>query len=339
MKCKRCEQLPSVSKDKNRVYLKLPTFHHEPMLESFLKSTYTFQKVNDYYIIHLNDFETLIFELSAQHNKVERKDITIFPFNSEYGLTFEHLDNVKALSEWLIFYQSKTLSYIKKNRSLVMKFQPIYKNDMSILGYEALMRGIDEKNPIIAPSILFNQAKQADLLFNLDQICRQEAAKGFALKKLEGKLFINFLPTSIYDPKKCLKSTDQYVDFYNVEPSDIVFEVVETEFIKDFKHLKTILDYYKASGDLTASDDVGSGYSIFETISNLNLNIINIDASITKDIHKNKDKQSLLESYISIAKTQKIKVLVEGVKTKEELTFLKHYDIDYFQGYYLSRPL
>ena len=320
------------------MYLKLPTFHHEPLLETFLKAKYTYQKVKGYYTIHFTDFEALIYELSAQFNEVERKDITVFPFNSENGLTFEALDAVKSLSEWMIFLESKSLRYIIKNRSLVIKFQPIYHEDMHILGYEALMRGIDENNQIISPDILFAQAKQADLLFNLDQICRQEAVKSFALKKLEGKLFINFLPTAIYDPKKCLQSTDEYVNFYNIDPSTIVFEVVETELIKDFKHLKSILDHYKASGYLIALDDVGSGYSNFETITNLQPNIIKIDATITRDIHKNKVKQSLMESYIKIAKSQNIKVLVEDVETKEALMFLKDYHIDYLQGYYLHRP-
>jgi len=52
-------------------------------------------------------------------------------------------------------------------------------------------------------------------------------------------------------------------------PKNIIFEVVESEYVTDIEHLKTILDFYKSQGYMVALDDVGSGYSSLNMIAKL----------------------------------------------------------------------
>lgn len=75
-----------------------------------------------------------------------------------------------------------------------------------------------------------------DLVFFLDRLCRQSAIKMASSVGLKEKLFINFLPTSIYNPQKCLLTTNEAVENTNLKPIQIIFEVVDTEYVEDFDH-------------------------------------------------------------------------------------------------------
>jgi EAL domain-containing protein (putative c-di-GMP-specific phosphodiesterase class I) len=77
-----------------------------------------------------------------------------------------------------------------------------------------------------------NQARN-DMNFTLDRMCRETALKTTAVKKIDTKVFINFILTSIYDPEFCLASTVKWAKQLEFDPKNIVFEVVETQKVKD----------------------------------------------------------------------------------------------------------
>src|SRR5205085_1103009 len=74
---------------------------------------------------------------------------------------------------------------------------------------------------------LFFVAEQAGWLHRLDRIGRESAVVGAAPWLGDDDLFINFNPTSIYRPQVCLASTERVVHETGIEPSRLVFEVVE----------------------------------------------------------------------------------------------------------------
>jgi len=149
---------------------------------------------------------------------------------------------------------------------------------------------------------------------------------------------INFIPTSIYDPEYCLNSTVKWANQLEFDPSQIVFEVVETEFVKDQKHLKKILEYYRSKGFQIALDDVGEGYSSLNMLIELKPDIIKIDRNIIDGIDKNELKQSVYRALFNLAKEHDITVLAEGVETKGELQTINSIGVDLVQGYYFAKP-
>jgi len=340
MKCKRCETLPSF-KDKNvRLYVYVPTHHHEPLFEaSLIDKQYTYEKHTKYYLVDVESLHAFIRIMRDLFNALERSDIKILPFNKQTGLDPSVLHNMRTLEEWVEYYNSRQVRHVLRDNALKVHFQPIIdKHTYKLFGYEGLVRGIDKDGSDIPPGLLFDQAKNLDLLFNLDKAARESVIKAAAKVGLEKMLFINFIPTAIYNPELCLKTTMDAINFYEMDASQITFEVVESERIKDFDHLNTILEHYKKRGFSTALDDVGSGYANMDAISKLGPSIIKIDQAIIRGIHKDEDKQKTFKAYYELAKKNAIKILVEGVETKEEDTFLSTFDIDYAQGYYYGKP-
>jgi EAL domain-containing protein (putative c-di-GMP-specific phosphodiesterase class I) len=169
-------------------------------------------------------------------------------------------------------------------------------------------------------------------------LCRETSLKTAATKKVKEKVFINFIPTSIYDPEFCLQSTEKWAKQLEFDPSQIVFEVVETELVKDQKHLKKILEFYRNKGYKIALDDVGEGYSSLNMLIELQPDIIKVDRNIIQDIDTNQLKQSVYRALYDLATEHHIKVLAEGVETRYELETVKSIGVDYVQGYYFAKP-
>ncbi|MYL50412.1 EAL domain-containing protein [Halobacillus litoralis] len=203
-------------------------------------------------------------------------------------------------------------------------------------GYESLLRTKDLSVP---PGELFSYASRSGLQSMLDQKARRTAVRAKSEHLNAGdKIFINFLPSTIYVPEFCLKHTFQIVKEFNIDPEDLVFEVVETEKIDDVEHLKSILETYKASGMKVALDDVGSGYSTLEMLSLLQPDYLKIDRSYIQNCHSDVNNQAFLFDVMERAKHLNIHVLAEGIELQEEWEWLQQLGVDFGQGYYIGKP-
>ncbi|MBB4823375.1 EAL domain-containing protein (putative c-di-GMP-specific phosphodiesterase class I) [Sporosarcina luteola] len=214
--------------------------------------------------------------------------------------------------------------------------QPIVDANQSLYAYEMLARFTDGRDNPISPFEVFQTAKLRNRMYALDRICRINAVKQAAA--LTTKVFINFIPTSIYSPEHCLRTTVQLASELNIEPSRFVFEVVETEEVKDPAHLKRILEYYRSKGFRYALDDVGAGYNTIETIHEMKPYYTKLDMHYVRDIHKDNKKQQIartvLEATISVGATP----LAEGIEDEAEFIWLKNAGFQLFQGYLFGKP-
>ncbi|MBS2968603.1 EAL domain-containing protein [Metabacillus sp. KIGAM252] len=216
-------------------------------------------------------------------------------------------------------------------------FQPIVNLESGkIFGYESLLRSFD---PPVSPFKLFDTAIKTGMQSILDRRARELAIIARSNKIQRGvKSFINFIPSSIYNPEHCLQHTFKMVKQYGVSPDDLIFEVVETEKISDMEHLKSILETYRANGMKVALDDMGSGYSTYEVLENLKPDFVKIDREYITDCHKNYGKQTFLKNVQALANDLSITVLAEGIETEDEYTFLQSIGIPLGQGYLIGKP-
>lgn len=86
-------------------------------------------------------------------------------------------------------------------------------------------------------------------------------------------------------------------------------------------------------------DDFSSGYSNFSHLLNLNFDHLKIDASLIKDIHKDKHKQIIVKTIVLFAQELDIKTIAEYVESKEIYGYVIFMGTTYSQGYYFSAPV
>ncbi|OLO40598.1 hypothetical protein BTR23_06330 [Alkalihalophilus pseudofirmus] len=260
-------------------------------------------------------------------------------------------NSLKAESEQFLFptmvpfrelrerIHNRTYLTIINKRKFTRHIQPIIKlQNQTVYGYEFLLRQNDQDYPFF-PGELFAFSQKTGLQSLLDSQARiASIVVGAKLLPQGQKRFINFLPSSIYDPNHCLKSTFKAVEKFGINPSDLVFEVVETERIVDLVHLKKIFRTYQQHGVHVALDDIGTGFSTIDVLAELNPNFAKIDRSLIDHCDIDQEKQRKIRSIIEIASEKGITLLAEGIERKEELLYCKDIGIDLAQGYYIGKP-
>ena len=243
----------------------------------------------------------------------------------------------KPLSEIEKTLEMQWVDEIIKKKLVHCLFQPIVNAKEEIFAYEALSRFKKEDGTLVYPNDIFLAAKSRGRLYALDRLCRMTAVRQ-AVNIKNKKVFINFIPTSIYSPEFCLKSTIETANLLRVNPSQIVFEVVETEQVEDLDHLKKILTYYKEKGFEYALDDVGEGFNTLQVLEDITPKYMKLDIQYVQGVASDSKKQLLAEQFLHKALEIGSIPLAEGVESREDFEWLKQEGYQLFQGYLFGRP-
>ncbi|GAE35389.1 EAL domain-containing protein [Halalkalibacter akibai] len=253
----------------------------------------------------------------------------------------EQFINMAPFQQFYERLQNRDYLTIINQRLFTQHLQPIVKlqkNNAEIFGYEFLVRQSTPSYPFF-PSELFSYSQKAGLQANLDSQARISSIElSSKLLKNGTKRFINFLPSSIYDPAHCLKSTFRAVEQFGVDPADLVFEVVETEKIDDINHLKSIFKTYQENGIKLALDDLGAGFSTLDVLKELKPNFAKIDRNLIDYCDQYNVKQEKIKQIVQLAEDYNITLLAEGIERKEEAEFCMDLGIPLAQGYYFGKP-
>jgi len=221
-------------------------------------------------------------------------------------------------------------------------FQPIVygrgDNYGTVFGHEALFRMRDDQGIIMPPAMVFDLAASSQLLFNLDLVARRTAVECASKARLPGKIFINFNPSSIYDPSYCLRTTAAAIESLGLKPSDIIFELTETHQAQDKGHLKGILAFYRNAGFGVALDDIGSGYSSLNMLHEMRPDYAKIDMDLIRGVDTDRFNQTIVTNLIQIAHKNGIGVVAEGIETEGEAAWMRSAGADLMQGYLFGKP-
>ena len=124
-----------------------------------------------------------------------------------------------------------------------------------------------------------------------------------------------------------------------MQPDCITLEITESILIQSIDRAAEVLERLRQAGVHIALDDFGVGYSSLNYLSNLPVDIIKIDRSLTQQILTNPKQYALLKSITDMAFVNGLEVVVEGVETQEEQKAIAASGVQYIQGYYYARPM
>ena len=286
--------------------------------------------------------ERLVVDMGALLTPTEAQGTRALIVPAGRPPTVADLMNTQPLSTLLAGVRYRWLADVLREDRLETHFQPIVAaaDPTALFGYECLVRGRDANGAIIPPRDLFTAARTADLLFHLDRQARLCHIRCAARSRVGGgvRLFLNFNPSSIYAPAFCLRSTFKAVEEVGIDPAQIVFEVVESEEIKDTGHLLGILEVYRAAGFGVALDDVGAGYGSLALISRLRPDFIKVDMSLVRGVDQDPYQAQVAGKLLELARDLGTKTVVEGVETAGEHQWAVAAGADYVQGYFFARP-
>ncbi len=242
-----------------------------------------------------------------------------------------HLENMQEKN----IKMTKTIKQALQNHKVIPYFQPIYDIKLNKIDkYESLMRLQSKENKILNPVDFLETAKKTKLYPKLTKEIFNQVLESAKFSNCE--FSINLSVNDILN-----KETSQFI-LKQLEKNDIgswlVFEILESEGIENYKQVTNFLRELKALGGKIAIDDFGSGYSNFEYVLKLDVDFLKIDGSLIKNININKDAQIITSTIVDFAKKLKIKTIAEYVHNKNVYNMVKNLGFNYAQGYYISKP-
>ncbi|MEO7634739.1 MAG: EAL domain-containing protein [Sphingomicrobium sp.] len=211
-------------------------------------------------------------------------------------------------------------------------FQPLIEPASGhVIGAEALARAT------IAPSanILFARAAAAGLDERLSCLVQRKALGAAALWEgpLRGlSVSLNLLPAEIAREgfeRRFLETAD----LVGINPERVIVEITENALIAGDDGVAERLARLREHGVRIAIDDFGTGYSSLAYLTTLPLDLIKIDRGLIAEIVGRSRDRIVVKALISLARELDLKVVVEGVESRGQLSLLADWGCDFYQGF------
>lgn len=214
--------------------------------------------------------------------------------------------------------------------SLTILQQPIHSLATGLpVGAECLARFADAASR--GPDCWFSEASQVGLGVELEMLAFRKALATAAHVPPGCYLSINASPDAVLSGD-VLKAVER------CEGRDLVIELTEHQEIADFAQMQTALGDLRKHARI-AIDDVGAGYSGMRHLVELAPDLLKLDMSLTRDVHRDVARRALASAMVSFARSIGAKLVAEGVECAEEAAVLAELGVDYAQGYHFARPM
>jgi len=265
-----------------------------------------------------------------------------------------HQAKTEAAGSYIIFDNAmyeNALRFIERKSSMQqalaegqfeVHYQPIVDAvTEKLVSMEALARWPHPEEGMISPAEFIPIAERTGLILSLGEyvlrtVCNQikvwdsAGCNGFRVAvNLSARQFENNVPDLVGG---IIRET-------GISSDSLALEITEGIAMKNIEQNIRMLEELRELGVSISIDDFGTGYSSLQYLKRFPLNTLKIDQSFIRDITTNNDDLKITIAIIGLGQNLGLKVLAEGVETKEQVEILRSNGCDYIQGYYYSRPL
>jgi EAL domain-containing protein (putative c-di-GMP-specific phosphodiesterase class I) len=268
----------------------------------------------------------------------ERQAISVL---SGEPLDFPHS---QPIDEWWKIYQTDWFADALASNAFEIWFQPIVDPGGALAGgaaaprvlaHECLIR-LNAGRPYNGAEIV-EAARVRNEIHAFDSHARSLSIRSAAAQSRDARYFINFMPSSIYNPELCMRSTLATLEECGMKPENITFEVVESDHVRDPAHLRRICDYYRSRGFGFALDDLGTGSNSLQMMCDLRPDYIKLDKSLISGVEQPM-YAATIRKLVELANRFGTVVIAEGVERQETMENLWLLGVQWMQGYLFGRP-
>ena len=216
-----------------------------------------------------------------------------------------------------------------------------YTNTGKLAGAEALIRW-NRDGKLVMPNIFIPLFEKYELITELDTYVLENICR---LQQQWRKQEYNIVPISVNESRLHLYNENHINDLidlvnkYNVQPNTIELEMTETTVVNNVELAKEAEKNVHKLGFIVSMDDFGTGYSSFSMLKNINIDVLKMDKSFFDDVLESRRGKIIIEAVIEMSHKLNIKVVAEGIETKEQVEYLKNIKCDMIQGYYFEKPM
>jgi diguanylate cyclase (GGDEF)-like protein len=238
----------------------------------------------------------------------------------------------------------RLLHFSLENSEIYLVYQPQLDENGKIVGAEALVRWKNEKLGMIKPDVFIPIAEQTGSIIKLGRYIMETAfctlrnweQQGIIISQFSINVSMRqFFYYNFVDDVRllCEKHLSENIR------KKIIFEVTESIVAEDVDKVVVIMQEIEQLGIRFSMDDFGTGYSSLSYLKRLPINEIKIDRSFISELNNVANDQIMVCSILNMAEQFDLKVVAEGVETREQVDFLRSNQCDIYQGFFFSKPL
>jgi diguanylate cyclase (GGDEF)-like protein/PAS domain S-box-containing protein len=227
------------------------------------------------------------------------------------------------------------------------EFELHYQPKMNLLtgdiaGVEALVRWRHPVRGIVPPAQFISIAEESGLIVPIGHWVLREACRQAMVWRDQGLPAINIavnISAVELRAKDFVAGVAAILAESGFDPARLELELTETFLMQDSKSTATVLRALKDIGVNLALDDFGTGYSSLSYMKRFPIDTLKVDQSFVRDLGSDLDDANIVTAVINMGKSLHMRVVAEGVETREQLEFLEEHECPEAQGYYFSYPL
>ena len=226
---------------------------------------------------------------------------------------------------------------------IVVFYQPIYSvEEKRFISAEALVRIIDDNGRIVPPGAFISTAEQNGMILKIGEMVFKKVCHFISSRYPEnyGLKYIEVNLSTIQASYEFLAdSFIEIMEWYNVDPSMINLEITESASIYEKKlmldNMNKLIDY----GVNFSLDDFGTGNSNLNYVVDMPVELVKFDRDMIVSYFENGKAKYVMEAAMHMIHGLKLKIVSEGIETKEMLEAMENLGISFIQGFYFSRPI
>ena len=228
------------------------------------------------------------------------------------------------------------------NEDFLVYYQPKYDPRTNVLaGAEALIRW-KTKDGLIPPGKFIPVFEDSGFITEIDHYMIRHVARD---QKQWTDRGLNCVPVSVNVSRAHFVEPDLAEQIRDIVDSEgcphnlIEIELTESAFFDDKDALLNTIGRLQTYGFTVSMDDFGSGYSSLNSLKDLPLNVLKLDAGFFRGSDDPEREHIVVAEAIRLAKSLNMKTVAEGVEEKDQVDFLASEGCDMIQGFYYARPM
>jgi len=235
------------------------------------------------------------------------------------------------------------LRHAVEENQLALFYQPqVDTLSGELIGMEALIRWRQPDGSMIPPDKFIPIAEECGLIVPIGAWVLHEACRQNQVWQQEGicrvPIGVN-LSARQFDDASLLDTIQSALAQSGLAPAYLDLELTESLVMRNPEHTRSLLAECKKLGLQLSVDDFGTGYSSLSNLKRFPIDRLKIDRSFINDIVTEADDATIAQTIVAMAHTLRLEVIAEGVETEAQLTLLRRWRCDAYQGYLCSRPI
>ncbi len=225
---------------------------------------------------------------------------------------------------------------------LVLHYQPIADVRTGLVsGVEALVRWQHPERGLLGPGHFLPLVEQSGLTRALTSFVIDRALHELGELRAGGldlSVAVNLGPADLLD-LGLPSEVERLLRLRRCAPERLELEVSEDVVMADVERTVDVLRGLRAIGVKTALDDFGAGHAAVGHLKQLDVDTLKIDCSFVMRVAQDERDAAIVQSLVDLGQRLGLRVVAEGVETREAWELLARWGCDEAQGYLLGRPM